>query len=165
MAKTNVKTTAPEEKKKSKTWLIVLLAVLLTAGVAAGAYYFLLADKGPDEAQVVEETPPPPPPAPVFVELKPFTVNLGDNSGRMLYVGISLRAGTDNDKLQLVEHMPEARNRILMVLTSKKTDELTTLDGKKALADDIRTAFSQPFEGAKTPVTVSDVLFTDFIIQ
>ncbi|MCM5703715.1 flagellar basal body-associated protein FliL [Larsenimonas salina] len=166
MAKAKVKTASSDDapNKKSKLWLIVLLSVLVTAGAAAGVYYFLLADDAPSE-EVTEQAPPPPPPTPVFVELKPFTVNLGDNSGRMLYVGISLRVESAEAQTHMLEHMPEVRNRILLVLTSQDSKELATLEGKRQLASTISQAFDQPFEGAGQPITVSDVLFTDFIVQ
>ncbi|SPJ34864.1 flagellar basal body-associated protein FliL [Kushneria phyllosphaerae] len=158
-------TATPPAKTGSKKllWIIVALLVILVGLVCAGgAWYFLKGDTSA-EAHVAEQAASAP--VPVFVELKPFTVNLNDGSGRILYIGITLKAEGEEAAATLREQMPEVRNRILMVLTGQQGDQLTTPAGKQALAQALIGAFEQPFNGDTSSVAVSDALFTDFIVQ
>lgn len=157
--------TATESNSKNKLlWIIIALLVLILAVAGAGgAWYFMSGDApAADEEQVTESTPPPPP---VFVELKPFTVNLNEISDRILYIGITLKVEGEEAAAQLQDHMPEVRNRILMVLTGQQGDELTTPAGKRALSESLVAAFEEPLESESEGVNVSDALFTDFIVQ
>ncbi|REC96328.1 flagellar basal body-associated protein FliL [Kushneria indalinina] len=159
-------TATPPAKAGSKKllWVIVaLLVILVGMGCAAGAWYFLKGDAPAETAHETEQSAPAP--VPVFVELKPFTVNLNDGSGRILYIGITLKAEGEAAASTLREQMPEVRNRILMVLTGQQGDQLTTSAGKQALAQALIGAFEQPFNGDTSSVAVSDALFTDFIVQ
>ena len=159
-------TATPPAKAGSKKllWVIVaLLVILVGMACAAGAWYFLKGDASAETAQ--ESAQSAPAPVPVFVELKPFTVNLNDGSGRILYVGITLKAEGEEAATTLREQMPEVRNRILMVLTGQQGDQLTTPAGKQTLAQALIGAFEQPFNGDTSSVAVSDALFTDFIVQ
>ncbi|ARS54067.1 flagellar basal body-associated protein FliL [Kushneria konosiri] len=159
-------TATPPAKTGSKKllWVIVaLLVILVGLASAAGAWYFLKGDVPAAAAHEAEQAAPAP--VPVFVELKPFTVNLNDGTGRILYVGITLKAEGEESAALLREQMPEVRNRILMVLTGQQGDQLTTPAGKQALAQALIGAFEKPFNGDTSSVAVSDALFTDFIVQ
>ncbi|RKR06097.1 flagellar FliL protein [Kushneria sinocarnis] len=150
-------------RKRPAWWLIALLLIAALGAGAAGGWYFLGSS---DEAVAsTEEAEPAPPAAPVFVELKPFTVNVGDDNGRVLYTGITLQTGSDEAAALLRDHMPEVRNRILMVLTSHDAASLTSAAGKQALAKEIVAAFDQPFDDGQTRADVTQALFTDFIVQ
>ncbi|OHV12356.1 hypothetical protein BH688_04915 [Kushneria phosphatilytica] len=154
---------ATPARKRPAWWLIALLLIIAIGAGVAGGWYFL---GGSDSAvATTEETKPAPPPAPVFVELKPFTVNVGEDSGRVLYTGITLQTSDDASATRLNTHMPEVRNRILMVLTSHDADSLTSASGKQALAKEIVSAFDQPFDDGQTRAEVTQALFTDFIVQ
>ncbi|WP_456267382.1 flagellar basal body-associated protein FliL [Kushneria sp. AK178] len=162
---TSTATPPAKAGNKKLLWVIVaLLVILVGMACAAGAWFFLKDDTaaaGTAQESVQSE----PAPVPVFVELKPFTVNLNDGTGRILYVGITLKAEGEEAASTLKAQMPEVRNRILMVLTGQQGDQLTTSAGKQALARSLIGAFEQPFNGDTSSVAVSDALFTDFIVQ
>ena len=148
--------------KKSKLKLIVIvLVVLLAAGGAAS--YFLLGKKGPTGAAEAKHEKPK---APVFANLDPFTVNLQQEAGeQFLQVAITVQV-TDEKAMEEVKlYMPQVRNRILLLLSSKRASEINTADGKKKLADEIAAQIRTPFSKQGKPQEVDNVFFTSFVIQ
>jgi flagellar FliL protein len=65
----------------------------------------------------------------------------------------------------LKARMPEVRSRILLVLTSKKASEITTVEGKNALITEITEQIQKPFSGSETEQKITGVYLTSFIIQ
>jgi flagellar FliL protein len=124
----------------------------------------LLANRGP----AATAKAPPPPAKPVFFQLDPFTVNLQQSAadgGQLLYVGITLQLGDTGSQLFLKEHLPLVRDRLLMVLSGQTADTLITSAGKAHLATEIRSALVKPFDAGQPKLVVSNVLFTQFIVQ
>jgi flagellar FliL protein len=110
---------------------------------------------------------PAPAPAPIFFPLESMTVNLQSDDGQQHYLRIGLTLKLNDQKVQehLTEHMPEVRSRVLLALSNKHPEELATLDGKKALATELEKLIEEPTEPNGQPVHVSDVLFTEFVVQ
>ncbi|HEX5954249.1 MAG TPA: flagellar basal body-associated protein FliL [Rhodanobacteraceae bacterium] len=148
----------------AKLWLIliILLVVLLGAGGAAG--WLLLgkhakpaaSDKTAAVAKRAEK--------PVFLDLDSFTVNL-EGGDRLLYVGITLQLGNESTQEFLRAHLPQVRNRLLMVLSNQDAGTLITSDGKQKLAEAIRTSLLKQFAGTQPALLLDKVLFTQFIVQ
>ncbi|MDA3920062.1 MAG: flagellar basal body-associated protein FliL [Salinisphaera sp.] len=145
---------------RSTLLVVVALVVALLAIGAAGYMYFLQ-----PKAVAGQVAKPVPPPDPTFVTIKPFTVNLSDDSGRVLYIGVSLQVADKKTSDQIKTFMPEVRNRILMTLSDQQPKNLTTSQGKRALADAIREVVRKPYQKDGKPLAVTNVLFTDFILQ
>jgi flagellar FliL protein len=61
--------------------------------------------------------------------------------------------------------MPLVRSRLLLLLSSKKASELSTVEGKKKLADEIIAQVKQPFTPQGGSTAISGVFFTSFVIQ
>ncbi|TKC89277.1 flagellar basal body-associated protein FliL [Trinickia terrae] len=155
--------TAPAAKGKVKRIIVIATIIVIAAlGAAAGTYFFLLKDGLPHS-----EAKPAPPPAPIFFALEPMTVNLQSDDGNMHYlrVGLSLKLIDPKVQEQLTQHMPEIRSRILLALSNKKPDDLATLDGKRALAAELKALVEKPTDAGGTPAHVQDVLFTEFVVQ
>ncbi|MCX7142650.1 MAG: flagellar basal body-associated protein FliL [Proteobacteria bacterium] len=162
---------APKKKGSLLKKLLLILLPLLLIGGGAG-WYFLRNQEPQDEKPQAGKAAPAkaakagPTKPPTFVPLEPFTVNLQlEDVAQYLQVGISLRitdpAYTDAIKL----NMPEIRNRILLLLSSKKPSQISTLEGKQALSAEIMQETTQAL-GSSVPASgVSSVLFTSFIIQ
>ncbi len=98
--------------------------------------------------------------------LESFTVNLQPQNGdQYLQVGLVLKvaeaATADAVKLQ----MPEIRNRILLLLTSKKASEISTVEGKQRLSAEIKDQTRQSLASQKTQQGIISVFFTSFVIQ
>lgn len=134
----SAETPADAPKKSGKKKLIVLISlVLLLAGGGGGAAWFFLM-KPADGAKVAEKKKPPA--KPVFSPLEVFTVNLKDERGeRFAQVGVTLELKDAAAENELKERLPSVRNEILLLLSSKRIDELLTDEGKRELAQQIRT--------------------------
>jgi len=63
------------------------------------------------------------------------------------------------------DNMAIVRNRMLLLLSSKKASEINTVEGKQQLASEIQASITEPFQKDGDEQEVSDVLFTSFIIQ
>ena len=61
--------------------------------------------------------------------------------------------------------MPEVRNRILLLLSSKTASQIATVEGKKQLAAELLGEINQPFVEGSKGQSVESVLFTSFVIQ
>jgi flagellar FliL protein len=61
--------------------------------------------------------------------------------------------------------MAKVRSRVLLLLSGKKASEINTVEGKQQLAGEILAAVKIPFVSHGDEQDVSDVLFTEFIIQ
>jgi flagellar protein FliL len=165
--------TAPPRKKRSLMKLMLLLALPLT-GVAGGAWYLLQGQQSAEasvpgtaksaKAAKGKQVPSKPP---VFVTLDPFTVNLQreDSSAQYLQVGLSLKLRDDGSVDAIKLHMPEIRNRVLLLLSGKKAGELSTPEGKTTLSAELAREIVQPLAGGTAPAGLDSVLFTSFVIQ
>lgn len=143
------------------TRLVLIALIALAAAAAAGGTYFLLAKHGPTKPAA-----PPPPSPPVFFALEPMTVNLlSDDGQHYLRVGLTLKIADEKMQALLTEHMPELRSRILLDLSNKHPEELSTLEGKRTLAKELQTLIEQPTDAGMPPTKVQEVLFTEFVVQ
>ncbi|MFC5476048.1 flagellar basal body-associated protein FliL [Paraherbaspirillum soli] len=160
MAKTTDKT-VETPKKKGKLGLIMI--VLVAAAAAAGAAYYF----GINHMSAQAATPAAAPPeTPIFVALEPFTVNLRpDDRDRYLHIGVTLKVADAKSQAQFAQYLPEARSRILTLLSNREPASLVTSDDKNKLADEIRDALNLPLVANQPAQHVSNVLFTAFVVQ
>lgn len=146
--------------KKSKKILIIGALLLLGCAGGAAAWYF---NQAPHSPKAVKEEHPKPP---VFVSLETFTINLlPDPAEQFLQVDITLQLADEADAELIKTHMPEVRNRLLMLLSTKKGTEISTLDGKKKLSADISEQLKQTFTAGSKLNKAAGVFFTAFVIQ
>lgn len=94
------------------------------------------------------------------VALQPFVVNLADPSARR-YLKIVLDVEMTGNPELLEANQPKIRDALLMLLSSKTSQELSTLEGKILLRKEIVDRLNQAIGQAK----VARVYFTDFVIQ
>jgi flagellar FliL protein len=59
-------------------------------------------------------------------------------------VGIDLKVADSHVIEKIKLHMPEIKNGVLLLLSSKKPEELSSLDGKNQLRGEIRDAVNRP---------------------
>ncbi|MEC9294870.1 MAG: flagellar basal body-associated protein FliL [Pseudomonadota bacterium] len=147
---------------KKLLWVMIILVLLSSAGAAAAIYLVLdQRDSGEVQQQTVELTPP------VFTRIEPLTVNLADDryGSRLLYTGITLRVGNEQSKTIIEEHMPQVRSRLLILLSGKQANELTSTEGKEELAQAIISRLNVPLSENQPPLDLREVLFTEFIVQ
>ena len=157
---------ADSENRSGKLgWLIALLVIMLGALVALNMYLLLSDDSEDDSEPPVEQVAAPKPV--IYVKLDPFTVNLqGDLCGqRLLYVGLSLQVADAETESHLLEHMPQLRSRMLMLLSGQSSQTVATQQGKEQLKAEILELFDPPRDDGQPELQVDDVLFTEFIVQ
>lgn len=155
-----VEAPAPASKKKL---IIMIAAVVLLAG-GGGAGWFLTHQKSDHKKEEVKHEEPAH--APVFVTLETFTVNLQpDPDEKFLQLEISLQVANPEQAELLKVQMPAVRNRMLLLLTSKKATDISTVEGKKLLSDEIVAEMNRPFSKEAKPQEISGVFFTSFVIQ
>ncbi len=161
---------APPPKKKRGV-LTLLLVLLVILGGAGGAGWYFLGGHEPAAPAKGGAKPAPgksaPVKAPIFVPLETFTVNLQreDSSSQYLQVGLTIKVADERVVDAIKQHMPEIRNRILLLLSSKKPGEISSLEGKQALAGALAAEIAQPLAGTVSKDAIDSVLFTSFVIQ
>lgn len=165
--------TAAAPSGSKKKLIIMILAAVLVLGAGAGAgWYFTQgsAAHGEEENAPAKETKKKkkknPDAKPEYVPIESFTVNLQPENGEQyLQVQFTLQVAGPEQATLVKDNMAIVRNRMLLLLSSKKASEISTVEGKQQLATEIRTATTEPFEKDGDEQEVSDVLFTSFIIQ
>jgi flagellar FliL protein len=129
-----VEAPASAPRKKSKVLLIVLLAVVLLVSGGAGAWWFLSRSHGDDEdTQEIESKPS------IFLPLEQFTVNLQPEEGQQfLQTAMTLKVSEQDVSDAIKAQMPEVRSRLLLLLSSKKPSDLSSVEGKNKLIEEIQ---------------------------
>ncbi|EHJ94156.1 flagellar basal body-associated protein FliL [Vreelandella boliviensis] len=150
---------------KKLLWIMIILVLLSSAGAAVAIY--MVVDQRNDGSEDAEMQQAMELESPIFMRIEPFTVNLADDSygSRLLYTGVTLRVGNEGSKAILEEHMPQVRSRLLMLLSGKQADELTSSEGKQQLAQAIVDRLNVPLTENQPPLDLREVLFTEFIVQ
>jgi flagellar FliL protein len=150
------------KKGKGKLLIIIIAAVVLLGGGGGAAWYFLKAKKTGGEEQVKHEEPAKPP---VFVKLEAFTVNLtADGEDHYLQTDVELKVADAKVSDNIKAHMPEIRNNILLLLSSKTAGALSSMEGKQKLSNELKEQVNKVLH-TKDADGVSGVFFTSFVIQ
>lgn len=180
---------APAAKPKSKKKLIIIIVVVLLL-IGGGAGFFLMKGHGAEEADAEKQQEEKPK---EFrqAKLDTFIVNLsqdksflkvtllveydpdaleraargGEGGGEGKGGGASGGEGKEGNALPeaMSEKMPVIRDTIIRILSSKKSEEVLTSDGKQALKEELIEGINEAM-GFDEPVVVN-VYFTEFIIQ
>ncbi|RMF87161.1 MAG: flagellar basal body protein FliL [Nitrospirae bacterium] len=173
------------EKKGGKLGVILaaaaLGALLMLAG--AGVTFFLL--KGQIAELVKQAVPATPAPAEAaagdtasgdeggakekeesfigtLFELDPMIVNLEQSKGkRYLKVKMSLELNKESVQEEVKARLPQLRDAILLMLSSKSFKEVSTVEGKLALRDALLTRIN----GLLTTGFVKRIYFEEFVVQ
>lgn len=166
--------------KKSKKLLIIALAAAVLLVAVASAAFVLLKPAPVDDDEVAEETDTPkkgkkkkedkPAGPPAYLSMEAFTVNLqGEAGDQFLRLELSAQFDEALEAERAKQYMPSIRNKILLLLSGKKSTELIPKEGKEKLAQEIRAemnaVLAPPGGDKKSAGPVRDVLFTEFVVQ
>jgi flagellar FliL protein len=163
---------APAAGGKKKLFMMIGAAVLVL-GLGGGAgWYFLHGGGGAEAAEPAkkdqgggkkkkkDEHPP------EYLAIDSFTVNLQpENGDQYLRVAFTLQVDGAQQVELIKANMAKVRSRVLLLLSGKKASEINTVEGKQQLAGEILAAVKTPFAEHGEEQEISDVLFTEFIIQ
>lgn len=153
----NAKEAAPP-KKKGKLIIILASALILASGGGGAAWYFGMRGKAADKAQEAPKKT-----VPIFLNLEPFVVNL-TGSENYLQVGVVYALDTNEIAEAIKAHLPAVRSRVLLRLSSKTVAELTSLEGKQKLTEEILDDAKQSLDEAQRK-GVATMHFSAFVIQ
>jgi flagellar FliL protein len=148
-----------KKKARGKVFWIGMLLVCITAGATSWVYIGESPSAAPDAATQKQEK------APSFINLDAFIVNLQQEIGDQ-YLQVTLAVKTTDDRASeaMKLQMPEIRNRVLLLLSSKKPSELLTVPGKLQLGEEILHEVRQPVPQPLREHVLA-VYFTSFVIQ
>jgi flagellar protein FliL len=160
-------TVQPAAPGPMKRIILIVLIALLAAGAAGAGTWFFMSRHEPAPAPAQTTSAAPALAIPVFFPLEPMTVNLQSDDGQQHYlrIGLTLKLNDPKVQQQLTDHMPEVRSRVLLALSNKHPDDLAPLEGKRALATELKTLIEQPNDKGAAPISIDDVLFTEFVVQ
>jgi len=155
---------AEVKKSKKGLFIIIIIAVLILGGGGFGAYWFLLRTPPPTAAELAEiEAAKKPEPVilPVFA-LKPFVVNLADKKSRR-YLKVTMKLELSNEELleEVDKRRAQLRDVVLTLLSSKTAAEISTLEGKFLLRQDIIKRVNVNLVTGK----VTKVYWEEFVVQ
>jgi flagellar protein FliL len=157
-----------EKKKPGKLKLIIILVVVLVVlgGGGFAAWKFFLQPKpaddaanatGEDAAKQAEEAP-----GGQLVTLDSFVVNLSDPMGRRyLKTTMDVEVANAAAAAELTASMPRVKDTLLLLLSSKSFEDISSMDKKIELKNDIVNRLNQIIGKNK----VRNVYFTEFVVQ
>jgi flagellar FliL protein len=154
----------PEEDQKqvqgktgsSKLLIILIVLVVVLGGAGAGVYLkFFRASSETGEPKKEEASP-------VYYEMDTFMVNLADAGGkRFLKVTVRLRVESTHVMEECKLRGFEMRDLVLMLLTSKESEEINKPEDKLVLKKQILDTINRALKKGQA----LDVYFTEFLIQ
>jgi flagellar protein FliL len=148
-------------KSKSKLFFFVILglAIMLLGGGGFFAYTKFMAlqadeaekDSLSDRREVGE-----------MYALEPFVVNLMDPRGkRYLKVQIEIELRSPEAVERAARTNPKLRDTVIMMLTNLTFEDVMTPEGKILIRDELLQRFNQDMR----PDRVSNIYFTEFVVQ
>ena len=150
--------------------LIILIGVLVVLMFGLGGGLFMMWNKlavlstqsnanagvQPNQGADVKQ-----PLGPIF-SLETFIVNLADKGGkRYLRVTMDLELGNPELETELNKRLPQVRDSVLMILPSKRFEDISSVEGKMVLRDEILDVLN----GFLTQGQVSKIYFKEFVVQ
>lgn len=164
---------AGKGKKKPPTLMmaIVLLLLVIIAGGAAG-YFLLPASKSEDARQgAAPQVTAPQTQAQGYaagglsgpmMPMDAFIVNLTDAQGtRYLKVTMQLEMSHEMLSSEIDKRLPQIRDEVITLLSSKSFDDVSTIAGKRALKRGILNSMNKYLTTGK----VLNVYFSEFVVQ
>ncbi len=95
-------------------------------------------------------------------ELDPMVVNLEQSKGkRYLKVKMSFELNKEKVQEELKARLPQLRDAILLMLSSKSFKDVSTVEGKLALRDSLLTRIN----GLLTTGFIKRIYFEEFVVQ
>ncbi len=159
----------PFVRKFFRKKIILISSVILFSGIVVGwvvlfspwkidAFKLLSRDENlpPEKRKAVEGAPG------FLYQMEPFIVNLADSEPRRyLKIRIVMESGEPKVNGEYEKRLPQLRDNILVILSSKVYNEIMDSEGKQKLREEIKGRTNQVLQNFK----VQRILFTEFIMQ
>lgn len=148
--------------------IIILIAVFLLVLALMGTGFFIMFNKlsaqnqtDKEAGEMTEDGKPIKKMGPIH-SLDTFIVNLADpGGGRYLRVTMNLELKDEETVKLLVSRMPQIRNAVLMVLPTKKYEDIATVKGKTEMRDEVIEKMNDILNKG----SVLNIYFTEFVVQ
>lgn len=168
MADDAEKADEPVKAGMNKKLLLIVLLGLLVVGGGAGFFFMSGGEPekkskgGDDHAEAEAEQEPDPKVVGPVLDLEPFVLNLADRD-QLRYLKVSIKLQLDRPEVEtdFTVKLPAIRDALLVLLTSKESRSLRTIDGKMLVRDEIGGRVNTIMKKGK----IQQVFFTEFIIQ
>jgi flagellar FliL protein len=145
-------------------FLIVAVLLVVTLGLAGGFFMMWnkLSDLNTQANAAIQDQQVQTPALGTLFPLDTFIVNLADQErSRYLRVTMDLELVAPTDTEKLNERLPQVRDRILMLLPSKRFADIASMEGKTALRDEIIGKLN----GLFPENVITNIFFTEFVVQ
>ena len=156
--------TQDQEEKKGggfKKFLIILVVVVIL--VAGGTYYVVT-------KFIIKPIPATPTPSTTIgpiIDLESFVVNLSDTD-RKRYLKVTMQLELEDDKKvskkltkEIEDKLPVVRDAIITLLSSKKSSDISTPQGKLELKKEIINKLNSKLSSGK----IVNIYLTEFVIS
>lgn len=166
----------PQGKSKKMLFILAGAGILLLAG---GGVFFMMKKPSEETAAAVDEAAPPKSEKSggkaddpgggkaegkggVIFDLDPFVVNLADTPEiRYLKLTIKLELAKPEYTVEVTNRMPQIRDSLLILFSSKEYAGIRTVEGKLELRDEILQRLNMILKKG----AVRTAYFTDFVAQ
>ena len=156
-----------EPKKKGSKKIILISVLVILLGLAGGGYFvwnkYIAPAVGLDgePSKAVKKVEPKDEIGTMF-PLEPFVVNLADSSGkRFLKTTMELELSDEALAEEIKARLPQIKDSILLLLSSKNFNDIYTVHGKIKLREEIIIRVNTFLKHGR----VRNVYFTEFVIQ
>ena len=150
----------PKRKRVPINLIITVILFLCLIGGGSYAWKSGLFSGGSDEATLIEQEGKQEM-GPIY-SLETFIVNLVGGRGKnYLKAKVELELDSEKTEAEISKRLPQVRDAILTMLSSKSNEDINTLEGKFQLRAEIISTLNQYLKTGK----VKNVYFTDFIVQ
>lgn len=145
-----------EHRKSGNKSLLIVIAMLLLAVCGGIAVYLTVFNNGQDaQTKKKKEIKS------ALMALDPFVLNLAE-PGRFLKVTMQIEIVDAALQPSVESRIPQLRDAVITLVSSKSADSVSTPDGKFQLKDDLLLRANQAMgEG----VTFKNLYFTEFVMQ
>lgn len=164
---TNLEEAVARDAKKSLSMKLILAAVLVVIVLLGGALVLksglIGGSSGGDEGSAEEKSNKQVTAdiGPIYT-LETFIVNLADPRGKK-YLKTKLELELNNPLVvqEIDQRLPQFRDTVLTILSSKSFEDVRQLEGKYQLRAEIMTMLNQFLQSGE----ITNIYFTEFIVQ
>jgi len=149
-----------EERPATHRWFIFILVMAIGVVILSGPLFVGRQQGGEIQAQGAKETYQGI--AGHVYTLEPFLVNLSDTDPvRYLKVRVDIESTEKKQSEEFAKRLPQLRDAIITVLSSKKFNDIYDSEGKKKLKEEIIAKLNQSL----SQMRVRTIYFTEFVVQ
>jgi flagellar protein FliL len=156
-----------EPKKKGK--LLVIIVILVVLGAVGGGAWWFLKGKNPATPKTATQKAAEDAKPPVYAQLdKELTTGLTrtDAEDHYLQVEIKMKVANEQVSEKIAQRVPEIRSALILLMTSKSSEDLKTVEDKQRLASEMAGQINRIIQSTNPREDgVLGVYFTTFILQ